>query len=127
MKNNQLIIYQTEDGKVKIETHFENETVWLNIDQLSELFQKSRSTINEHILNIYKEHELEKEPSMRKIGNSDFSTKPTNFYNLDVVISVGYRVKSHRGVHFRKLTTESLKLKKTLSNKLRIKLKWLRE
>ncbi len=109
MKNNQLIIYQTEDGKVKIETHFENETVWLNIDQIAELFQKSRSTINEHILNIYKEQELEKELSMRKIGNSDFSTKPTNFYNLDVVISVGYRVKSHRGVHFRKWATALIK------------------
>ena len=67
MKNSPLIIYQTKDGKVKIETHFENETVWLNIDQIAELFQKSRSTINEHILNIYKEQELEKEPSMRKI------------------------------------------------------------
>lgn len=109
MKDNQIIIYQTEDGKVKIETHFENETVWLNIDQIAELFQKSRSTINEHILNIYKEQELEKEPSMRKIGNSDFSTKPTNFYNLDVVISVGYRIKSHRGVHFRKWATAPIK------------------
>ncbi len=84
MKNNQLIIYQTEDGKIKIETHFKNETVWLNINQIAELFQKSRSTINEHILNIYKEQELEQELSMRKIGNSDFSTKPTNFYNLDI-------------------------------------------
>jgi len=109
MKNNQLIIYQTEDGKVKIETHFENETVWLTIDQIAELFQKSRSTINEHILNIYKEQELEQESSIRKIGNSDFSTKPTNFYNLDVVISVGYRVKSHRGVHFRKWATALIK------------------
>ena len=72
MKTNQLIIYQTEDGKVKIETHFENETVWLSIEQIAELFQKSRSTINEHILNIYKEQELEQEPSLRKIGNSDF-------------------------------------------------------
>ncbi|NKQ38957.1 MAG: virulence RhuM family protein, partial [Methanosarcinales archaeon] len=107
--NTPLIIYQTEDGKVKIETHFKNETVWLNIDQIAELFQKSRSTINEHILNIYKEEELEKEPTMRKIGNSDFSTKPTNFYNLDVIISVGYRVKSHRGVHFRKWATALIK------------------
>ena len=104
-----LIIYQTEDGKVKIETHFENETVWLNIEQVAELFQKSRSTINEHILNIYKEQELEKTSTMRKIGNSDFSTKPTNFYNLDVIISVGYRVKSHRGVHFRKWATALIK------------------
>ncbi len=108
-ENTPLIIYQTEDGKIKIETHFENETVWLSIDQISELFQKSRSTINEHILNIYKEQELEKEPTLRKIGNSDFSTKPTNFYNLDVIISVGYRVKSHRGVHFRKWATALIK------------------
>lgn len=107
--NNEILIYQTEDGKVKIETHFEGETVWLTINQIAELFQKSRSTINEHILNLYKEQELEKESSMRKIGNSDFSTKPTNFYNLDVVISVGYRVKSHRGVHFRKWATALIK------------------
>jgi len=108
-KNNQLIIYKTEDGQVKIETHFENETVWLNIGQIAELFQKSRSTINEHILNIYKEQELEKNETMRKIGISDFSTKPTNFYNLDVIISVGYRVKSHRGIHFRKWATALIK------------------
>ena len=108
-KQNQLIIYITKDGKVKIETHFENETVWLNIDQIAELFQKSRSTINEHILNIFKEQELEQELSMRKIGISDFSTKPTNFYNLDVIISVGYRVKSHRGVHFRKWAAALIK------------------
>lgn len=107
--NSEIIIYQTEDGKVKIETHFENETIWLTIDQIAELFQKSRSTINEHILNIYKEGELEKEPTIRKIGNSDFSTKPTNFYNLDIIISVGYRVKSHRGVHFRKWATVLIK------------------
>ena len=83
--HSQIIIYQTQDGKVKIETQFENETVWLSIEQISELFQKSRSTINEHILNIYKEQELEKEMTLRKIGNSDFSTKPTNFYNLDLI------------------------------------------
>ncbi len=100
-KQNQLIIYQTEDGKVKIETHFKDETVWLNIDQIAELFQKSRSTVNEHILNIYKEQELEKVNTMRKIGNSDFSTKPTNFYNLDAIISVGYRVNSYQATQFR--------------------------
>jgi hypothetical protein len=107
--SNEILIYKTEDGKIKIETHFENETVWLNLDQIAELFQKSRSTINEHILNIYKEGELEEEETMRKIGISDFSTKPTNFYNLDVIISVGYRVKSHRGVHFRKWATAVIK------------------
>jgi len=107
--NNKLVIYKTEDGKIKIETHFENETVWLSIDQIANLFQKARSTINEHILNIYKEKELEERSSMRKNGNSDFSTKPTNFYNLDVIISVGYRVKSHRGIHFRKWATALIK------------------
>ncbi|MCD4708932.1 MAG: virulence RhuM family protein [Candidatus Sabulitectum sp.] len=109
MKNSQLIIYRAEDGRIKIETHFENETVWLSIDQIAELFQKSRSTINEHILNIYREQELERESTKRKIGISDFSTKPTNFYNLDVIISVGYRVKSHQGVHFRKWATALIK------------------
>ena len=107
--NSEIIIYQTEDGQTKIQTRLENETVWLTIDQLSELFQKSRSTINEHILNIFKEGELEEAHSVRKIGISDFSTKPTNYYNLDVIISVGYRVKSHRGVQFRKWATARIK------------------
>jgi hypothetical protein len=104
-----ILIYQSEDGKTKIETRLENETVWLTIEQMAELFQKSRSTINEHILNIYEEGELDKEVSMRKIGNSDFSTKPTNFYNLDVIISVGYRVKSLQGTKFRQWATVRLK------------------
>ena len=106
--DSQIIIYQTEDGQTKIQTRLEDKTVWLNIDQMSDLFQKSRSTINEHILNIYKEQELEKESSIRKIGNSDFSTKPTNYYNLDVIISVGYRVKSIQGTKFRQWATARL-------------------
>jgi hypothetical protein len=109
MEKSEILIYQTEDGKTKIETRLEEETVWLTIEQMAELFQKSKSTINEHILNIYKEGELEKEGSLRKIGNSDFSTKPTNFYNLDVIISVGYRVKSLRGTQFRIWATQRLK------------------
>ncbi len=109
MSNTNIIIYQTEDGRTKIETRLENETVWLSIDQMAELFQKAPSTINEHILNIYEEKELHKEQSMRKIGNSDFSTKPTNFYNLDVIISVGYRVKSHQGTKFRQWATARLR------------------
>lgn len=92
--NSEIIIYQTEDGLTKIQTRLEHETVWLSIEQMSVLFNKSRSTFNEHILNIYQEGELEKENSIRKIGISDFSTKPTNYYNLDVIISVAYRVKS---------------------------------
>ena len=109
MEKANIIIYQTEDGNTKIETRLENETVWLSIDQMVELFQKSRSTINEHILNIYEEQELEIEQTMRKIGISDFSTKPTNYYNLDVIISVGYRVKSHQGTKFRQWATARLR------------------
>lgn len=75
---------------------------------MASLFEKSRSTINEHILNIFEKGELEKESSVRKIGNSDFSTKPTNYYNLDVIISVGYRVKSLRGTQFRQWATKRL-------------------
>lgn len=75
---------------------------------MARLFDKSRSTINEHILNIYAEGELEEKISKRKIGISDFSTKPTNYYNLDVIISVGYRVKSLRGTLFRQWATKRL-------------------
>lgn len=109
MADTEILIYQTEDGKTRIEARLTDETVWLSLDQMAELFQKSRSTINEHILNIYEEQELEKESSMRKIGNSDFSTKPTNLYNLDVIISVGYRVKSHQGTKFRQWATARLR------------------
>jgi len=98
-----ILIYQTEDGQIKIEAVLQDETVWLTIEQMAELFQKGCSTINEHILNIYKEL------SLRKIGNSDFSTKPTNFYNLDIIISVGYRVKSHQGTKFRQWAIQRLK------------------
>lgn len=94
---------------IKLDVLFSDETVWLNIDQMAELFQKSRSTINEHILNVYAEGELTEDSSKRKIGNSDFSTKPTNFYNLDVVISVGYRVKSPQGTQFRIWATQRLR------------------
>ena len=96
-----IIMYQTEDGLTKIEVEFDNDTVWLTQDQMSDLFQKSKSTINEHINNIYDEGELRQETTMRKFGISEFSTKPTNFYSLDVIISVGYRVKSIRGTQFR--------------------------
>lgn len=104
----ELVLYQPE-GKIKLEVRVENETVWLTIDQMALLFAKSRSTINEHILNAFSEKELEKSQSVRKIGNSDFSTKPTNYYNLDVIISVGYRVKSIQGTHFRRWANQILK------------------
>jgi hypothetical protein len=105
----ELIIYQTEDGQTQIQTRLENETVWLSIEQMAALFHKAKSTVNEHILNIYKEGELKKEDSLRKIGNSEFSTKPTNYYNLDVIISVGYRVKSLQGTKFRQWATLRLR------------------
>jgi hypothetical protein len=105
----EIILYTTEDGLTKVDVKLENETVWLTIDQMSQLFNKSRSTINEHILNIYTENELVESETMRKIGNSDFSTKPTNYYNLDVIISVGYRVKSIQGTRFRQWATQRLK------------------
>lgn len=104
----QIIIYEGGDGLPQIEVRFEGETVWLTIDQMAELFGKSRSTINEHILNIYAEKELIEATTLRKIGISDFSTKPTNYYNLEVIIAVGYRVKSQRGTHFRQWATARL-------------------
>lgn len=87
----------------------DGETVWLTQDQMAELFEKSKSTINEHIQNIYIEKELNEAETMRKFGNSEFSTKPTNYYNLDVIISVGYRVKSLRGTQFRMWATQRLR------------------
>ncbi len=97
----ELIIYTAEDGLTKVDVTFDEDTVWLTQDQMAALFQKAKSTINEHIQNIYEQGELSEADTMKKFGISEFSKKPTNFYNLDVVISVGYRVKSQRGVQFR--------------------------
>ena len=102
-------IYQTRDNQVEIDVMLENETVWLTQEQMSLLFDKARSTINEHIKKIYAENELVEDDTKRKFGNSEFSDKPTNFYNLDVIISVGYRVKSKRGTQFRQWATQRLK------------------
>ena len=109
MQNTKIIIYQSEDGKTKIQTQLENETLWLSQENMSELFQKSRSTINEHIKNIYKENELLETETMKKFGNSEFAKKPTNYYNLEMIIAVGYRVKSTQGTQFRKWATNILK------------------
>jgi len=112
-----FLIYKTEDGKVKIETHFENETVWLNQAQIGELFQKSKATISEHIKNIFTDGELDEELVVRNFRTTTqhgaikgiTQSKNVKHYNLDVIISVGYRVKSHRGVHFRKWATALIK------------------
>jgi hypothetical protein len=106
--DSEIIIYQTEDGQTKIETRFENETVWLTQEQIVLLFQRDQSVISRHINNIFSEGELDKESNMQKMHIA-FSDKPVAFYNLDVIISVGYRVKSHRGVQFRKWATALIK------------------
>ncbi len=107
-ENNQILFYQTEDGETKLEVLYEGETVWLSQSDMATLFQKAQSTINEHIKNIYNEGELVEDETMRKFGNSEF-TKPTYLYNLDVIISVGYRVKSLRGTQFRIWATQKLR------------------
>ena len=104
---NEIIIFENQG--VKLEVNLGEDTVWLTQNQMSLLFDKSKSTINEHIKNIYKEGELVIEDTMRKFGNSEFSDKPTYFYNLDMIISVGYRVNSKRGTEFRKWATKVLK------------------
>ena len=94
-------MYTTPDGVTKVDVTFEADTVWLTQDQMAELFQKAKSTINYHIQQVYEDGELNRDATMRKFENFEFSTKPMNFYNLDMVISVGYRVRSQRGVQFR--------------------------
>jgi hypothetical protein len=103
----EIILYQP-DETVKVEVRLEDETVWLTQAQMVELFQRNQSVIARHINNIFKEKELDKESNMHflHIANSD---KPVNFYSLDVIISVGYRVKSQRGVQFRIWSTSILK------------------
>ncbi|TWP20397.1 cell filamentation protein Fic [TM7 phylum sp. oral taxon 348] len=109
MTNNKFLLYKTSDNKVSINVQIQDETVWLTQEQMAELFDKSKKTISEHIRNVYLEGELTELATMRKSGNSGFSTKPTNYYNLDVIISVGYRVKSLRGTQFRQWATKRLR------------------
>lgn len=106
-RKNEIILFENQG--VKLEVNLKDETVWLTQEQMSELFKKAKSTINEHIKNIYKEGELIEEETMTKFGKSEFSDKPINYYNLDMIISVGYRVKSQEGIAFRKWATQILK------------------
>lgn len=106
-ENNEIVLFENQG--VKLEVNLSDETVWLTQAQMAELFEKAKSTINEHIKNIYKEGELIEEETMTKFGNSEFSGKPINYYNLDVIISVGYRVKSKEGIKFRKWANKILK------------------
>jgi hypothetical protein len=109
MNTGEIIIYQNTEGNIKIDVRLEEETVWLTQDQMAMLFGKAKSTINEHIKNIYEEKELEELSTLKKFGISEFQQKAFNYYNLDVIISVGYRVKSPQGTQFRIWATQRLK------------------
>lgn len=99
-------MYTTEDGLTKIETTFDEDTVWLSLEQMAELFQRDKSTISKHIKNIFEEGELSQAATVAKFATVQTEGTRTveriiDYYNLDVIISVGYRVKSHRGTQFR--------------------------
>ena len=110
MENNEqnIIIYQNADGNIKLDVHLQGDSVWVTQEQMAQLFGKAKSTINEHINNIYKEGELEKALTTQKFGNSEFQQKAPLYYNLDVIISVGYRVKSPQGTQFRIWATKRI-------------------
>jgi len=108
---NKIIIYKTKDGETEVEVAVENETVWLSQKQMAELFDKDRKTITEHVGNVFKEGELVENSVCRKSQHTatDGKKYDVNFYNLDVIISVGYRVKSLRGTQFRIWATQKLR------------------
>ena len=101
MEDNKIIIYQTEDGQTRIDVRLENDTVWLTQAQMADLFQKDQSVIARHISNVFKEGELDDKSNMHFLHNTIYKYRPTRIYSLDVIISVGYRVKSKRGTAFR--------------------------
>lgn len=117
MGKSEIVIYKSEDGNIKVDVLFEEETVWLTQTQICELFGKSRSTISEHIKNVFDEGELQEEVVVRKIRNTTqhgaiedkTQTHEVNYYNLDVIISIGYRVKSKQGTQFRIWATQRLR------------------
>ena len=107
-RHDEIVIYQSEDGQVKVDVLFENETVWLTQQQMSVLFLKDQSVIARHIANIFRDGELDKS-NMQILHNTQFKYRPTAVYNLDMIISVGYRVNSKRGVQFRQWATQRLR------------------
>ena len=111
MNKGEILIYQNTEGSIKIDVRLEEETVWLTQAQLCDLFQKTKATISEHIKNIFEEKELNEDAVVRKFRTTatDGKTYDVNYYNLDVIISVGYRVKSHQGTQFRIWATQRLK------------------
>lgn len=117
MNYSEILIYQAPDGTINIDVRLENETVWLSQDQMAQLFGKSKKTISEHIRNVFDEGELAEQVVVRKFRTTTrhgalegkTQSKEVNFYNLDVIISVGYRVKSQQGTQFRIWATQRLK------------------
>lgn len=109
--NSEILIYQNQDGNIKVDVRLQDETVWLTQAQMAKLFGKSRTTITEHIQNVFKEGELSKNSVCRNFRHTaaDGKNYDTNYYNLDVIISVGYRVKSHQGTQFRIWATQRLR------------------
>ena len=105
---NEIVLFETEDKEIKLSVPIENETVWLTQAQMTELFSVDRTVITRHVNNVFKESELEKKSNVQKmhIANAD---RPVQFYSLDVIISVGYRVKSTRGIEFRRWANKVLK------------------
>lgn len=99
--NDKIVIYRTADGQTSIDVKLEHDTVWLSQAQMAELFQKGQSVVARHISNVFKEGELTQESNMQILHNTFSKYKPTKVYSLDVIISVGYRVKSSRGTQFR--------------------------
>ena len=106
--NNQIVVYQTADNQTQIDVRLENETVWLTTHQMAMLFDREESNIRRHVINVFKEGELEKENNVHFLHVNGVK-KPVPFYNLDVINSVGYRVKSQRGTAFRIWATKVLK------------------
>ena len=107
-EQNQILIYQTEDGQTQVDVRMENETVWLTINQMAMLFDREESNIRRHVINVFKEGELDRENNVHFLHVNGVK-KPVPYYNLDVIISVGYRVKSQRGVKFRQWANRILK------------------
>ena len=105
-KHDEIVIYQSEDGLIKVDVLFENETVWLTMDQMCLLFGKAKSTISEHIKHVFEEGELEQNSVVRffRTTVSDGKIYNVSYFNLDVIISVGYRVKSHQGKKYKMST-----------------------
>ena len=111
MSDSEIILYQSEDGQTKVEVRMEGETVWLTLNQLTELFQRDKSVISRHIKNVLEEGELQTNSVVAKYATTaaDGKTYQVDYYNLDMIISVGYRVNSHRGTQFRIWATQRLR------------------